>query len=60
MPGKLRYWDQYRERFGDMVSDADACFRDLFGDEFATAYEDQLFALKADSKGRPGRRRPRS
>ena len=59
MPGKLRYWDQYRERFGDMVSDADACFRDLFGDEFATAYEDQLFALKADSKGRPGRRRPR-
>jgi type VI secretion system FHA domain protein len=60
MPGKLRYWDQYRERFGDMVSDADACFRDLFGDEFATAYEDQLSALKADSKGGAGRRRPRS
>jgi type VI secretion system protein ImpI len=60
MPGKLRYWDQYRERFGDMVSDADACFRDLFGDEFATAYEDQLVALKADSKGGAGRRRPRS
>lgn len=60
VPGKLRYWDQYREMFGDMVADADSCFRELFGDEFATAYEDQLFELGAESRKRSGRKRPRS
>ena len=60
VPGKLRYWDQYREMFGDMVADADSCFRELFGDEFATAYEDQLFELGAASKKKSGRRRPRT
>jgi type VI secretion system FHA domain protein len=51
VPAKLRYWDLYRERFGDMVKDAEASFADLFGDEFARAYEEQLERLKA-------RRRP--
>ncbi len=54
-PGKLRYWDQYSSRFSDMVSDADACFRELFGHEFAKAYEEQLERLKAQE--RPGRSR---
>lgn len=53
---KLRYWDQYCQRFSDMVSDADACFRELFGHEFAKAYEEQLERLKAQDRSR----RPRS
>jgi type VI secretion system FHA domain protein len=52
VPGKLRYWDLYRMRFSDMVSDADASFRELFGQEFAKAYEEQLERLKAQSRAR--------
>jgi type VI secretion system FHA domain protein len=52
VPGKLRYWEQYRERFNDMVSDADASFRELFGEQFAKAYEEQLERLKAHGRGR--------
>ncbi|HZM93587.1 MAG TPA: type VI secretion system-associated FHA domain protein TagH [Vicinamibacterales bacterium] len=51
VPGKLRYWEQYRDKFNDMVSDADASFRDLFGEEFAKAYEQQLERLKARERG---------
>ncbi len=47
VPGKLRYWEQYRDKFNDMVSDADTSFRELFGDEFARAYEQQLERLKS-------------
>jgi type VI secretion system FHA domain protein len=54
-PGKLRYWDQYCSRFSDMVSDADACFRELFGHEFARAYEEQLERLKAQGRSRGSR-----
>jgi type VI secretion system FHA domain protein len=52
VPGKLRYWDQYRDKFSDMVSDADTSFRELFGDEFARAYEEQLERLKARDRAR--------
>ena len=52
---KLRYWDQYSARFSDMVSDADACFRELFGHEFAKAYEEQLERLKAQDRSRRSR-----
>ena len=46
VPAKLRYWDQYREKFGDIVRDADS-FQTLFGEEFAIAYDDMLDRLKA-------------
>jgi type VI secretion system protein ImpI len=46
VPAKLRYWDLYRERYGEMVKDADASFRNLFATEFAKAYEEQLARLK--------------
>jgi predicted component of type VI protein secretion system len=36
-----------------MVRDADTSFRELFGDEFARAYEEQLKRLKA--QGRSGK-----
>jgi type VI secretion system FHA domain protein len=52
VPGKLRYWEQYRDRFNDMVSDADTSFRELFGEEFAKAYEQQLERLKVRERGR--------
>jgi len=52
VPGKLRYWEQYRERFNDMVSDADASFRELFGEQFAKAYEEQLERLKTHERDR--------
>jgi type VI secretion system FHA domain protein len=47
VPAKLRYWDLFRERYGETSKDADASFRKLFGDEFAKAYEEQLARLKA-------------
>ena len=47
VPAKLRYWDLYRERYGAKVKDADATFQQLFGDEFAKAYEEHLARLKA-------------
>jgi predicted component of type VI protein secretion system len=43
---KQKYWELYCARFRDMVKDADSCFRHLFGDEFAKAYEEQLARLK--------------
>jgi type VI secretion system FHA domain protein len=52
MPAGLRYWNLYRDWFRGMVGDVDASFRDLFGDEFAEAYEEQLRRLKA--QGRTG------
>lgn len=48
---KLRYWDLYREHFSEMVKDADSSFRELFADEFARAYEEQLARLKALDRG---------
>ena len=52
MPARLRYWELYREWIHDMVRDADTSFRELFGEEFARAYEEQLRRLKA--QGREG------
>jgi type VI secretion system FHA domain protein len=52
MPARLRYWELYREWIHDMVRDADTSFRELFGDEFARAYDEQLRKLKA--QGREG------
>jgi type VI secretion system FHA domain protein len=46
-PAKLRYWDLYREKFHDMVRDSERCFRELFGEAFADAYEEQLNLLRA-------------
>jgi hypothetical protein len=34
-----------------MVKDADTSFRELFGDDFTKAYEEQLDRLKAQSRG---------
>jgi type VI secretion system protein len=49
-PAKLRYWEMYDEKFRAMVKDQESTFRDLFGEEFARAYEEQLERLKAVSR----------
>lgn len=49
-PARLRYWDLYRDKFHDMVKDPESSFRELFGDEFAQAYEEQLEKLKAAAR----------
>ncbi len=40
--GRGRYWERYREQFEGLLRDPDECFRRLFGEEFARAYESQL------------------
>jgi predicted component of type VI protein secretion system len=47
---KLRYWELYRDKYGDLIKDAEVGFRTLFGDAFARAYEEHLERLK-----QPGR-----
>jgi type VI secretion system protein ImpI len=39
-------WDVYRRQFGALTADPDDCFKRLFGDVFAQAYEEQLARLK--------------
>jgi len=46
MTSKSRYWELYTEVFQELSADRDEAFRRLFGEEFATAYEKQLEALK--------------
>lgn len=45
--GKGKYWERYRDNFETLIKDPDDCFRRLFGDEFARAYEEQLARLKS-------------
>jgi type VI secretion system protein ImpI len=42
---KSRYWDMYRELFDRVTRDSDDNFRRLFGEAFATAYEEQMAKL---------------
>ena len=48
---KSQYWDLYCEKIRDMVRDSEASFRDLFGDQFADAYEEHLKRQKARGRG---------
>jgi len=52
VPAKLRYWDLYRDKYTDLAKDAEGAFRDLFGDAFAKAYEEQLDRLQGLARGR--------
>ncbi len=53
LPGKLRYWDQYRDRLQTLAQDPDARFRQLFGDQFARAYAEQLAKMTESAPRRP-------
>jgi len=50
VPAKLRYWDLYRDKYGELSKDAEAGFRTLFGDAFAHAYEEHLERLKKSNR----------
>ncbi|HET6913101.1 MAG TPA: type VI secretion system-associated FHA domain protein TagH [Rhodanobacteraceae bacterium] len=54
--GKGKHWQRYREHYQSLVADPDECFRRLFGDEFARAYEDQLARLKSARRMQQARR----
>ncbi len=45
--GRLRYWAMYRAQFEEIESDPEAHFQDLFGEEFARTYAEQLQSLQA-------------
>lgn len=42
---KTKYWDMLGELYEDLTRDSDANFSQLFGDEFARAYEEQMDRL---------------
>jgi len=52
VPAKMKYWDLYRELREEIVKDPETSFRELFGEEFAKAYEEQLRRLKHKSKSK--------
>lgn len=50
VPAKLKYWDLYREKFAELNKDPEKAFGELFGEDFARAYEEQLERLKTASR----------
>jgi type VI secretion system FHA domain protein len=52
VPAKLRYWELYRDKYGELSKDAAAGFRQLFADKFAAAYEEQLERAKLAERHR--------
>ena len=65
LQAKPDYWEFYRDWVQRLSSDADGTFRNLFGQEFARAYEEQLDRLKSlppangEAGGKVDRRRER-
>jgi len=53
MATKSRYWELYIEEFRQLTGDPDDAFRRLFGDVFASAYEQQLEQLKRSRRKPP-------
>ena len=43
---KARYWEQFTQEFQELAQDRERAFRQLFAEEFASAYERQLEELK--------------
>jgi type VI secretion system FHA domain protein len=50
---KPNYWEQYGDYFSGLRGDRDDAFRQLFGDEFALAYEKQIALLKRGGQKSP-------
>jgi type VI secretion system FHA domain protein len=42
-----RYWEAFEDYYREMTADSDDCFRRLFGDQFARAYEEQIQLLRS-------------
>jgi len=52
IPGKLRYWDLFRDKRRELMKDPDAAFDLLFGEEFARAYDEQFQELRKQRRAR--------
>jgi type VI secretion system FHA domain protein len=50
MSSKSRYWELYSEEFRELTADPDDSFKRLFGEVFASAYEQQLDELKRNRR----------
>ena len=44
---KMKYWDLFTERYGQIAKDAEEGFMQLFAVEFTRAYESQIRAYKS-------------
>lgn len=53
MSGKSRYWELYTDEFRELSADPEEAFKRLFGEVFATAYEQQLQELKRSRRKPP-------
>jgi type VI secretion system protein ImpI len=42
-----KYWEAFEEYYRETTADGDDCFRRLFGDQFARAYEEQIQLLRS-------------
>lgn len=47
---RAKHWDSYKDYYSELVDDMDISFRDLFGDDFVSAYEGQLQKLTLNRK----------
>lgn len=47
---QARYWEAFEEYYREATADADDCFRRLFGDQFARAYEEQIQLLRSSQE----------
>ena len=47
---KAKYWDFYTDFYADLMKSAQDNFQDLFGEEFARAYEEQIYRLSMARK----------
>jgi type VI secretion system FHA domain protein len=56
LQAKPDYWEFYRDWVQRLSNDADGTFRNLFGQEFAKAYEEQLERLKSLPPAADGKR----
>jgi type VI secretion system FHA domain protein len=49
-PARLRYWEQFNEYYRELVKDPETSFKELFGAEFTSAYEERLQRLRNRSR----------
>lgn len=49
---RMKFWEMYRAQFEDYERDREASFQNLFGEEFAKAYHEQLQRLSAAARSR--------
>ncbi len=49
-PARPRYWEQFNEYYRELVKDPETSFKELFGAEFTSAYEERLQRLRNRSR----------